>query len=105
MKRQIFVVYASVVDANGSYNPLSGYPKKFDSVNYGNDIDKTQLRATGDFAECWGAMCKVDTRQQQTVMLMTSSGLVLDTRTIGAIADLPDPNPEPEPDPEPEETD
>ena len=30
MKRQIFEVYARVVDAAGSYHILDGYPKTFD---------------------------------------------------------------------------
>ena len=90
MKRQIYEVYAKVVDANGSYNTLSGYPKAFDSHNYSDDVDKALLRATGEFAETWGAMCKVDTRQLQMVMLMSADGFVIDRKVIGAIADLPD---------------
>lgn len=102
MKRQIYVVDASVVDANGTYNKLSGYPKLFDSRSYSNDLAKTRRRAEGDAAEAYGAMCKVDSRQLQTVVLMTADGAVLDRKFIGGIADLPDPEPEPE---EPEETD
>lgn len=96
MKRQIYVVDAAVVDANGTYNKLSGYPKLFDSRSYDNDIAKTRRRAEGDAAEAYGAMCKVDSRQLQTVVLMTADGAVLDRKFIGAIADLPDPEPEPE---------
>ena len=96
MKRQIYEVYAKVVDANGAYNTLSGYPKSFDSRNYNNDIDKTLRRATGEFAETWGAFCKRDDRQLQMVLLMTADGFVLDSKCIGAIADLVDPEEEPE---------
>lgn len=96
MKRQIYVVDAAVVDANGTYNKLSGYPKLFDSRSYNNDISKTRRRAEGDAAEAYGAMCKVDSRQLQTVVLMTADGAVLDRKFIGGIADLPDPEPEPE---------
>ena len=91
MTRQIFIVIAYVVDANGTLNPLSGYPKTFDSRNYDNDIDKTQRRATGEFSECFGAMCKRDDRQLQMVMLMTADGFVLDHKSIGRITELPDP--------------
>lgn len=90
MKRNIFIVNAYVVDVNGTFNPLSGYPKTFDSRNYDNDIDKTQRRATGDLSECYGAMCKRDDRQLQSVVLMTADGFVLDHKSIGKIADLPD---------------
>ena len=95
MARQIFIVTAEVVDANGTYNAISGYPKKFDSNSYDGDIDKTQRRAEGDFSEAWGAMCKVDTRQIQTVTLRTIDGFQLEKRTMGRF---------PEPEPEPEET-
>ena len=103
MQRVIYEVYAKVVDANGSYNTLSGYPKAFDSRNYDNDPEKTLKRAQGEFAETWGTMCKRDDRQLQTVILMTADGFVLDRKADGAIAPLPDPEPEPEPEPEVEE--
>lgn len=95
MKRQIFIVNATVVDANGTYNPLSGYPKTFDSKNYGHDIDKTKLRASGAFAEAKAAMCKVDSRQLQTVTLETADGFQVEKWCYGAIADI-EPAPESE---------
>ncbi len=82
--RAIFEVYAKVVDANGSYNTLNGYPKVFDSRSYDDDVEKTRRRAEGAFAECWGAMCKVDTRQIQTVILMAQDGFILDRKTMGS---------------------
>lgn len=90
VKRQIYEVYAKVVGSDGSYNTLSGYPKAFDSRNYDNDIDKTILRATGEFASTWGAMCLREDRQLQMVMLMTADGFVIDKKVIGKIADIPD---------------
>ncbi len=90
MKRQIYEVYAKVVDGSGAYTTLSGYPKAFDSRNYNNDIDKTLMRATGEFANTWGAMCLREDRQLQMVMLMTADGFVIDKKVIGQIADLPD---------------
>lgn len=91
MARQIYIVDAHIVDANGTFNFLEGYPKKFDSRNYGDDIDKTQRRAEGDMSETWGAMCKVDTRQIQTVTLATVDGFQLEKRTMGGFpADEPE---------------
>jgi hypothetical protein len=90
MERQIFEVYAKVVDSTGAYNTLSGYPKVFDSHSYNDDIDKALKRATGEFCETFGAMCKNDTRQLQTVILMSADGFVIDRKNIGKIADLPD---------------
>lgn len=94
MKRQIFEVYAKVVDGSGGYNTLSGYPKAFDSHAYNDDIDKALMRATGEFAKTWGGMCEREDRQLQMVMLMTADGFVIDKKTIGKIADLPDTEPE-----------
>jgi hypothetical protein len=88
--RQIFIVNAFVVDANGTFNNLSGYPKTFDSKNYQNDIEKTQRRAEGDMSETWGAMCKVDTRQIQTVTLSTVDGFQIEKRTFGQFNYLPE---------------
>ena len=90
MKRQIYEVYAKVVDGSGAYNTLSGYPKAFDSHVYGDDINKALMRATGEFANTWGAMCLREDRQLQMVLLMTADGFVIDKKVIGQIADLPD---------------
>ena len=102
MVRNIYEVYAKVVDANGAYNTLSGYPKVFDSRSYDNSTDKALKRARGEFYDTIGAMCKRDDRQLQTVLLMTASGQVIDRQSLGAIEPDPDPEPEPEPTPEPE---
>ena len=93
MARQIYIVDAHIVDANGTFNYISGYPKRFDSNSYDGDIDKTMRRAEGDMSEAWGAMCKVDTRQMQTVTLMTADGFLIERKTSGQFAD---PEPEPE---------
>lgn len=100
MQRQIFKVDAFIVDANGTFNVLSGYPKLFDSRSYDNDIAKAKRRAEGEASEVWSAMCKVDTRQVQTCVLSNVSGHVIELRTMGELAPLPDPEPEPEPEPE-----
>ena len=83
MARQIFIVDAHIVDANGTFNYISGYPKRFDSNSYDSDIDKTQRRAEGDMSEAWGAMCKRDDRQIQTVTLSTVDGFQIERRTMG----------------------
>lgn len=88
MQRQIFEVYAKVVDANGAYNTLSGYPKVFDSRSYDNDIDTTLKRARGAFYEVLGAMCKRDDRQLQTAILMSADGFIIDSSSLGKIADI-----------------
>ena len=92
MARQIFIVNAFIVDANGTFNNLNGYPKTFDSRSYSDDINKAQRRAEGDMSETWGAMCKVDSRQIQTVTLDTVDGFRIEKKSTGKFAE-----PEPEP--------
>lgn len=91
MTRTIYEVYAKVVDANGAYNTLSGYPKTFDSRSYSGDTAKALQRARGEYYETIGAMCKRDDRQLQTVILMGADGFVIEQTHIGKIADDPDP--------------
>lgn len=96
MVRNIFVVNAMIVDANGAFAQLSGYPKSFDSHNYNDDVDKAQKRAEGEFHDACSAMCKRDDRQLQTAMMMSADGFILMNKSYGRIADLPDPEPEPD---------
>lgn len=88
MKREIYEVYAKVIDANGAYNTLSGYPKIFDSKNYNHDLNKTLMRARGEFYETIGAMCKRDDRQKQYVVLLRSDGLAIDSQYVGELAEV-----------------
>lgn len=95
MNREIYQVNALIVDANGTFNPLNGYPKTFDSKGYGDDLNKTKQRAYGEYHEALGAMCKVDTRQIQIAhIIRISDGLQIERSVIGELAQLPDPEPE-----------
>ena len=87
MAREIFIVSAYIVDSNGTFNFLSGYPKTFDSRNYSDDVDKARRRAEGDMAEVWGAMCKRDDRMIQTVTLTDANGYQRDYKTVGYFAE------------------
>lgn len=87
MARKIFLVNAMVVDENGTMSIMSGYPKSFDSKNYGGDADKAYRRADGDASECWGTMCKNDTRQLQTVTLEDVDGVQYYKRSMGTLAE------------------
>lgn len=87
--RQIFVVSASIVDANGGYSIPSGYPKSFDSRHYDNNIDKAQRKADADASTMWASMCNSDAgRQLQTVTLETVDGFQIYKKCLGALADL-----------------
>lgn len=87
MERNIFIVDAMIVDANGTFNHLDGYPKPFDSRSYSGDVDKAKLRAEGDFSEVWGAMCKRDDRMKQTVVLYAADGFQIDSKTRGQFSE------------------
>ncbi len=94
MVRNIYVVYANVVDANGTFNPLSGYPKTFDSKNYNDDIAKAKQRAYAEYHEVLGAMFKRDDRMVQIAMIIdVRTGAQLASTRIG---DLNPPEPEEE---------
>ena len=91
MKREIYEVYAKVIDSTGAYNTLSGYPKVFDSRTYDNDIEKTERRAYGEYYETLGAFCKRDDRQQQIAMIIRGSdGLQIEYSHFGTVADIQD---------------
>lgn len=96
MEREIYEVYAKVVDANGTYNTLSGYPKVFDSRNYDNNTYRTFLRANAEYHSTYGTMCTREDRQLQSVLLMRADGTILESAHLGRIAELPNPEPEPE---------
>ena len=83
MKRRIYEVYAKVVDANGNYNTLSGYPKAFDSKNYGDNFTKTENRARAEFHSALAAMYVRDDRPFQEAILLSTSGDVLEIEKIG----------------------
>lgn len=92
MKRDIFEVYAKVVDANGAYNTLSGYPKVFDSHQNDDDIEKAKNKAYGEFHTVLGTMYNRFDRQCQIAMIIRASdGLQIEKVCLGTVADLPDP--------------
>lgn len=86
--RQIFIVNAAIVDSNGTYNVIEGYPKKFDSKSYDNDIKKTKKRALGAASEIKGEFAKRDDRQMQVVTVSTADGFVVEPWVDGAIAEV-----------------
>ena len=71
--REIYEVTAKIVDANGTFNTLSGFPKVFDSRSYEGDLEKTRQRAYGAYYTALGTMCSVDTRMVQECMIIRVS--------------------------------
>ena len=92
MKREIYEVYAKIVDAKGAYNTLSGYPKVFDSHQNNDDCDKARQKAYGEYHSVLGTMYSRFDRQCQIAMIIRANdGLQIEKTCIGAVADLPDP--------------
>lgn len=82
----IFTVNAWIIDSNGTFNYLSGYPKAFQSKNYENNVDKALQRAKGDFHTVIGTLCARDDRKVQTVTLHDLYGNEIEPPfTIGAL--------------------
>ena len=101
MKREIYEVHMTVVDANGNWSIPSGYPKTIDTKNYNNDPVIALSRAKGLLGAAESAMSTQDTRQTQfAYIIRVSDGLQIEKRKFGVLADLPDPEPEPEEEPE-----
>lgn len=96
MKREIYEVHMSVVDANGTLTiDPTGYPKSVDSRSYDNDIDKTLNRARGLLGAAESAMSTQDTRQvQYGYIIRVSDGMQMEKRLFGKLAELPDPEEE-----------
>ena len=88
-ERAIYEVYAKVVDANGSYNTLSGYPKVFDSRSYNNDTSKALRRARAEYHNTLGTMYTRDDRMLQTAILMSAEGIILLSEYIGDLNPTP----------------
>ena len=95
MRREIFVVYAAIIDANGTFNPLSEYPKVFDSKHYQNDIVKTRNRAFADYHSALGTMYPRDDRLEQIVsIIQVSDGSQIAVERVGDMPEVPDPEEE-----------
>lgn len=91
MAREIFRVDAYIIDANGAYHGMDGYPKTFDSKNYQDDISKAYKRADGDASTVWAGFCTQDTRIIQTVTLSDINGTQYYKKSIGGFPADPEP--------------
>lgn len=84
MARAIFLVYACIVDANGTFNTLDGYPKKYDSNSYSGDTEKARNRAYAEYHDVLGAFYKRDDRMVQEAMIIdVNTGIQIETAIIG----------------------
>lgn len=103
MARNIFIVNATVVDANGNYSTISGFPKRFDSNSYNGSTETALRRAKAAYFAQLSNNYAVDGRQMQTVTLEMANGKIVMRDSEGNFVE-PEPTPEPEPEEEePEE--
>ena len=105
MAKEIFAVNAYIVDANGTFNVLSGYPKTFNSTTYEDQtiedlptryakaIAKARQRAIGEWHEAMGAFAKRDDRLiQYANVVQMGAGAVIQNGVLGAWPADPEPN-------------
>lgn len=89
MARQVYIVSAYIIDANGTLSIPSGYPKSFDSKNYNDDADKAYRKADGDASTMWASMCNNDAgRKLQTVTLESVDGFQFYKKALGTLSDV-----------------
>ena len=98
--RNIFIVNATLVDSNGNYSTITGFPKTFDSESYSGNTETALRRAKAAYHAQLGLNYAVDGRTMQTVTLVQVNGQLIMRESEGAFP--PDPEPEPAPAPEPE---
>ena len=116
--RNLYIVNAYQVvisdsHPEGLFSTVSGYPKTFDSRNYGateqnpNGDSEAALKAAKAeyFSRLSSNYAGSASRVMSTVTLETAQGRAIMAESIGAFPDMtPAPEPEPEPEPvEPEE--
>ena len=109
--RQIFIVNATQVVTSeshpeGLYSVISGYPKTYDSRNYGENNGDTDAALRAAKAEYYSRLSAFYTgsasRVMATITLSRADGRLIMSECIGAFPDMT-PVVEPEPVEEPEE--
>ena len=92
MARTILEVDFTIVDANGTFNHASNYPKKFDSNSYEGDLEGTMKRAKAEYFNTLGsAYGNQANRQIQTVSLRNVKGESILNESIGGFPIEPEP--------------
>lgn len=77
MARNIFIVNATQVNAQGQYSKVTGFPKNFDSDSYEGDVNKALRRAKAAYFDQLSKNYAVDDRPMQTVTLEQADGRVI----------------------------
>lgn len=110
--RQIYIVNAtqvvtSAAHPEGVYSTLDGFPKTFDSRNYGatsenpnGNPERAYEVAEAEFHAQWAEFLRSTTRAMWAVTFERADGRQISQASKGA---FPDMTPAPEPEPEPAE--
>lgn len=105
MERNIFTVHATIVNDQGVYSKLSGFPKEFDSADYADathpapvgNPEKALRRAKAAAYTQLGLNYSVDNRRMQNVYIVQADGRTIFRDQEGSFAEpAPEPTPEPE---------
>ena len=91
LKRNIFTVHATLVNSQGTYSKVSGFPKEFDSADYidashpapAGNPKKAFRRAKAAAHNQLGLNYAADDRRMQNVYIVQADGLVLFRETEG----------------------
>lgn len=85
MARNIFIVDAFKVNADGTSQHITNYPKTFNSDSYDGDVDKALKRAKGSFASTWSDFCSVDNYAMARVTLCDVAGNEIKREVLGEL--------------------
>ena len=78
MQREIYEVDAKIVDANGNFSTVAGFPKVFDSTSYSDNVDTARRRALAAYHTQLGLMYAADNRRlQMATVTRISDGVVV----------------------------
>ena len=88
MRREIYIVEAKVITADGTLGNATGYPKTFDSKSYDGDCKKTLRRAKAAYHSALASAYAVDDRQLQSAYITTPDGNVRWSESDGELAEV-----------------
>ena len=82
--RNIYIINAQVINKNGDFFILDGFPKHIDARSYEGDVDKARRMADAVFCDTWAEMCRDNNeRWIQSVFVTDIFGNILDRKSMG----------------------
>ena len=87
MARNIFIVNATQVNAQGQFSTVSGFPKTFDANSYEGNANTALRRAKAAFHAQCATNYATDGKIMQTVTLAQANGQMIMRDSEGAFPD------------------